>query len=130
MKKKQGVASLPACVNESSELKDKNDQIKNQEEQLLSLSHTHVVKHTLQTHRVHTSSSFTAWSVSIGSSPSAGFTTSTSEALETLKTPWTLTRTLTLTFELSPDDWGPTFWIRNWPVGWGLRSKPKLILSY
>lgn len=86
----------------------------------ISLIHTHHVItlfHPVQIHKVHTSSSFTVWSVSIGSSPSAVFTTSTSEALDTLNTPWTLTRTFTLTFALSPDAWGTTFWTRNWPVG-------------
>lgn len=66
---------------------------------------------------IHTSSSFAVWSVSIGSSPSAGFTISIREALATLNTPWTFTRTFTLTFALSPDSWGTTFWIRKWPVG-------------
>lgn len=64
----------------------------------------------------HTSSSFAVCSVSIGSSSSDVFTVSTEEALDTLKRPWTLTRTFTLTFAHSPDSWGTTFWIRNWPV--------------
>lgn len=62
-----------------------------------------------------TSSSFPAGSVSIGSSPSLGFRSSTREALDTLKTPWTFTLTFTLTFELSPFAWGTTFWMMNWP---------------
>lgn len=62
-----------------------------------------------------TSSSFPAGSVSIGSSPSLGFRSSTREALDTLKTPWTFTLTFTLTFELSPFAWGTTFWTMNWP---------------
>lgn len=62
-----------------------------------------------------TSSSFPARSVSMGSSPSVGFRTSTREALDTLKTPWTFTLTFTLTFELSPFAWGTTFWTMNWP---------------
>lgn len=82
-----------------------------------SLSHTHTSSF-LSTHskHAHTSSSFAVWSVSIGSSPSVVFTVSTEEALDTLKTPWMLTRTFTLTFAHSPDSWGTTFWIKNWPV--------------
>lgn len=83
----------------------------------VSLSHMHTSS-LLSTHckHTHTSSSFTVWSVSIGSSPSVVFTVSTEEALDTLKTPWMLTRTFTLTFAHSPDSWGTTFWIKNWPV--------------
>lgn len=62
-----------------------------------------------------------ACSVSMGSSVSSAFWTSTKEALDTLKMPWMFTRTLTFTLELSPDACGTTFWIRNWPV----RSKIK-----
>lgn len=54
-------------------------------------------------------------SVSMGSSASSDFCTSTREALETLKIPWMFTRTLTFTFELSPVACGTTFWIRNLP---------------
>lgn len=57
-----------------------------------------------------------ACSVSIGSSVSSDFCTSTREALDTLKIPWMFTRTLTLILELSPDACGTTFWMRNWPV--------------
>lgn len=56
-----------------------------------------------------------ACSISMGSSASSHFCTSTREALDTLKMPWMFTRTLTLTLELSPDACGTTFWIRNWP---------------
>lgn len=50
-----------------------------------------------------TSSSLVAISVSMGSSPSVVFRTSTREALDTLNTPCTFTRTFTFTFEHSPD---------------------------
>ncbi len=52
----------------------------------------------------------------MGSSPSADFTTSTREALDTLKTPCTFTRTFTFTLALSPDGCGTTLWMLNWPV--------------
>lgn len=55
-------------------------------------------------------------SVSILSSSSSDFCNSTSEALDTLKIPWILTRTFTLTFELSPEAWGTTFWMTYWPA--------------
>lgn len=61
-----------------------------------------------------TSSSFAFWSVSIGSSFSSDLCTSTKDALDTLKMPWTFTRTLTFTFELEPSDCGVTFWTENW----------------
>lgn len=64
-----------------------------------------------------------ACSVSIGSSVSSDFCTSTREALDTLKIPWMFTRTLTLILELSPDACGTTFWMRNWPV----RRKTKTV---
>lgn len=55
-------------------------------------------------------------SVSMLSSSSSDFCNSTSEALDTLKIPWILTRTFTLTFELSPEAWGTTFWMKYWPA--------------
>lgn len=48
------------------------------------------------------------------SSPSP-FCFSIREALDTLKMPWTLTRTLTFTLELSPSGWGTTFWTEKHP---------------
>ncbi len=55
-------------------------------------------------------------SVSMLSSSSSDFCNSTREALDTLKIPWILTRTFTLTFELSPEAWGTTFWTTYWPA--------------
>lgn len=67
--------------------------------------------------RSNTSLSFSVLcSVSMLSSSSSDFCTSTSDALDTLKIPWTLTRTFTLTFELSPEAWGITFWMTYWPA--------------
>lgn len=79
-------------------------------------ANTEIQPTALSLPHTHTSSSFTVCSVSIGSSPSDVFTVSTEEALDTLKMPWTFTRTFTLTFAHSPDSWGTTFWIKNWPV--------------
>lgn len=79
-----------------------------------------VAQHTDKSHlfRCSTSPSLSlVCSVSMGSSVSSDFCTSTREALDTLKIPWMFTRTLTFTLELSPDACGTTFWIRNWPVG-------------
>ena len=66
-------------------------------------------------------------SVSMGSSVSSDFCTSTREALDTLKIPWMFTRTLTFTLELSPDACGTTFWIRNWPVFGSKQKKHKVM---
>lgn len=55
------------------------------------------------------------------SSPSP-FCFSIREALDTLKMPWTLIRTLTFTLELSPSVWGTTFWTEKHPGGGGRQN--------
>ncbi|KAG7238522.1 hypothetical protein INR49_030795 [Caranx melampygus] len=47
--------------------------------------------------------------------PSDQTSDSRPEALDTLKMPWTLTRTLTFTLELSPSGWGTTFCTEKHP---------------